>query len=781
MTDRHAPDQPPPPTPARDGESEAYFRTVFESAAIGMGLVDPNGHWLRVNQSFCQIVGRTEAELRDLTFPDITHPDDLATSLAHMRRLLAGEIHSYALEKRYLHRDGRVIWAQLSVSLVRADDGAPLHLIAQIQDITRRKQTEAALRASEARYERSAANAPGLVYQLLQRPDGSVAFPFVSEGARGIMGLTPEEIQRNPAATIDLIHPEDRPAYDATVAAAAATLAPWRWEGRVVLPTGEEKWLQWSSRPERQPDGSILWDGLLIDITARRWAAKRLAASEQRLRSLVDHNIDAVMSVDLEGRLVTANPACETMFGCHAGEMLGQSFARLVAPEHLETTLQHFHRAVHGTPQTYESAGVHKSGRRIEVLASNVPIIVDGQVVGVFGVIKDVTEQRSLQAQLRQAQKMEAVGRLAGGIAHDFNNLLTAILMHSEFLLRDLAEGPGRQDAEVIRQTAERAAGLTRQLLAFSRNQVIQPRLVDLNAVVKETQSMLRRTLDDRIMLEPDLGDIGSVLADPGQLEQVLVNLAVNACDAMPEGGTLTLRTRNVIVDKAFARRNRGLRPGAYVTLAVEDTGVGIPPELQARIFEPFFTTKPMGEGTGLGLATVYGIVKQWGGYTAVESVPGVGTTFTIYLPRRGGTPQPEAREPAGQLPAGTETVLVVEDEAAVRTSIQRILARQGYTVIEARHGADALRVLDEAAGRIDLVLTDLVMPEMGGRELIAEFRARSAGSRILVMSGYDQEAAMRGEALPAGTPFLEKPFTVEGLLRGVRAALDAETRSPLQ
>ncbi len=648
MSDRHAPDQPPPP--ARDGESEAYFRAAFESAAIGMGLVDLSGRWLRVNQSFCRIVGRSEAELRGLTFRDITHPDDLETSLAHVQSLLAGEIDSYTLEKRYLHRDGQAVWVQLSVSLVRAT----LHLIVQVQDITERKRTEAALRASEV----------------------------------------------------------------------------------------------------------------------------RLAASQQRLRSLVDHNVDCVMSVDLAGRLVTANPACETMFGCQPGEMLGQSFAQLVAPEHLEATLEHFRRAVAGTPQTYESGGIHKSGRRIEVLANNVPIIVDGQVVGVFGVVKDVTEQRSLQAQLRQAQKMEAVGRLAGGIAHDFNNLLTAILMHSEFLLGELAEGPGREDAEVVHQTAERAAALTRQLLAFSRKQVIQPRLVDLNAVVRETQSMLRRTLDDRITLEPDLGDIGSVLADPGQLEQVLVNLAVNARDAMPEGGTLTLRTRNVILDEAFVRRNRGLRPGAYVTLAVEDTGVGIPPELQARIFEPFFTTKPVGQGTGLGLATVYGIVKQWGGYTAVESVPGEGATFTIYLPRQeGATPQPEGSEVAERLPTGTETVLVVEDEAAVRSSIRRILTRQGYTVIEARHGADALRVIDEATERIDLVLTDLVMPEMGGRELIAEFRARSTGSRILVMSGYDKEAAMRGEALPAGTPFLEKPFTVDGLLRGVRAALDGEGR----
>jgi two-component system, cell cycle sensor histidine kinase and response regulator CckA len=627
-------------------DDEAHFRNIFESAAVGMALVALDGRWLRVNQSLCEIVGRSESELLGLRFQDITHRDDLEMDLAQVRRLLAGEIRSYNMEKRYIHKTGHVVWILLTASVVPDADGSPLHFIAQIQDIRERKQAEAALRDSE-----------------------------------------------------------------------------------------------------------------------------------ERLRSLVDHNLDAVISMDLQGRLVGLNAAAETLTGYPSAELLGQPFSPYILPEHLELAVEHFRRAVEGTPQSYEVSLLHKSGRRVDVVANNVPIVVEGHVVGVFGVMRDVTEQRALQDQLRQAQKMEAVGRLAGGIAHDFNNLLTAILSNAELVLGELADGPVRHDVELIRQTAERAAALTRQLLAFSRKQVIQPRLVDLNAVVHETDRLLRRSLGEGITLETDLGDIASVLADPGQLEQVLINLAVNARDAMPDGGTLTIRTRDVVVDEMFALRHRGLRPGLYVTFAVEDTGLGMDPQTQARIFEPFFTTKELGRGTGLGLSTVYGIVKQWGGYVSVESALTHGTAFTIYLPRQEGVAEPLEQRVAGRLPGGDETILLVEDEASVRGSIRRILTRQGYSVLEARHGADALQIVDETVGPIALVLTDLMMPEMNGRELIAELQRRPSAPAILAMSGYDEQAAVRGKPLPPETTFLEKPFTVEGLLQAVRTVLDKAAR----
>jgi two-component system cell cycle sensor histidine kinase/response regulator CckA len=482
-----------------------------------------------------------------------------------------------------------------------------------------------------------------------------------------------------------------------------------------------------------------------------------------------------VSVLSAEGVVLYASPAFLRAFGYAPEELAGTpAFERVHPEDHavVQAALADVSRKP-GEQVAVRLRYRNKAGDWCRMEASAWNLLDDPAVRGIVVNARDVTQHEALEAQLQQAQKLEAVGRLAGGVAHDFNNLLTAILSNAELVLGELPDGPARRDVEVIRQAAERAAGLTRQLLAFSRKQVIEPRLVDLNVVARQTKQMLRRTLRESVTLEPDLGEIGSVLADPGQLEQVLVNLAVNASDAMPEGGTLTVRTRDVVVDQPLAHRYKGLRIGKYVTLAVEDTGIGMDAATQARIFEPFFTTKEVGKGTGLGLSTVYGIVKQWGGYIAVESAPGAGATFTVYLPRHEGQATAESTAEA-RLPTGTETVLVVEDETAVRNSIRRILTRQGYMVLEARHGTDALRVFDAAQRRVDLVVTDLMMPEMGGRQLMAELGARPAAPRILVISGYDEQVTLKGERLPAGTRFLEKPFTVPGLLQSVRAALDA-------
>jgi CheY-like chemotaxis protein len=375
---------------------------------------------------------------------------------------------------------------------------------------------------------------------------------------------------------------------------------------------------------------------------------------------------------------------------------------------------------------------------------------------------------------------MEAVGQLAGGIAHDFNNLLTGILSYSELMLQELRPGdPLRGDLEQIRHAGQRAAGLTRQLLAFSRRQVLQPRVLSLNATVTELDAMLHRLLGADVVFETELDPgLWYVLADPGQLEQVLVNLVVNARDAMPNGGTLTIATANRQLDATDETRGNGVRPGGYVTLSVRDTGVGMDVPTQARIFDPFFTTKEAGKGTGLGLSTVYGIVEQSGGHIAVESAPGQGATVTIFLPRH--EPSPGAAAP-GQpdrrgLPTGNETLLLVEDEAAVRSSARRLLERHGYEVVEARHGRDALRILDEGGRRIDLVITDLVMPEMGGREMVERVRAHYPAMKVLFMSGYSERAVTSDGSMPPGTGFVEKPFTVEQLIRRTREILDGQS-----
>ncbi len=414
-------------------------------------------------------------------------------------------------------------------------------------------------------------------------------------------------------------------------------------------------------------------------------------------------------------------------------------------------------------------------------IASVFPVERGAPASGAIGlVIVDTTERRALEGQLLQAQKMEAVGRLAGGIAHDFNNMLTAVMSYSDLLLQDLAlSDPRREDVAEIASAARRAASLTRQLLAFSRQQILQPWPLDLNLTVTEIEKMLGRLIGADVELVTRLElPLGIVKADPGQIEQVLMNLAVNARDAMVNGGRLTIETANIHLDEHYARSHPGTKPGAYVAMSVSDTGSGMTPEVRMRIFEPFFTTKDRGKGTGLGLSTVYGIVKQSGGHITVHSEPGHGTTFRIYLPRVDGAVPVMA--PAGRaVPAyrGSGVILVVEDDAAVRTVVSRILRTSGYVVLEASNGAEALRISDDSATALDLVITDIVMPEMGGREFARRLREQRPGTRLLFMSGYAEYDATDKPLPPDDAPFIEKPFTMEALGNKVREVL--EPRSP--
>jgi nitrogen-specific signal transduction histidine kinase/CheY-like chemotaxis protein len=393
----------------------------------------------------------------------------------------------------------------------------------------------------------------------------------------------------------------------------------------------------------------------------------------------------------------------------------------------------------------------------------------------------DVTERKRLEEQYRQAQKLEAVGRLAGGVAHDFNNLLTVSNGYADLLPAHVrGDDEAREAVEEIRRAGERASSLTRQLLTFSRNQVLQPRLLDLNAIIAVTGKMLRRLLGEDIALAVTLDPaLGRVRADPGHLEQVLLNLCVNARDAMPRGGKLTIETRNVELDDAFARAHLEVRPGPYVLLAVSDTGVGMTAEVKAHIFEPFFTTKGLGKGTGLGLATVYGILQQSGGAIGVYSEAGRGTTFKVYLPRADGSgPEEGDRPEAAATPRGNETVLVAEDEGPVRVLVGEVLRAYGYGVLEANDGAEAIRVAEGNAGPIDLLVTDVVMPGMSGRAL-AQHLALRPSLKVLYVSGYTDDAVVRHGVLEAETAFLQKPFRPDDLARKVRAVLDAPRTAP--
>jgi two-component system, cell cycle sensor histidine kinase and response regulator CckA len=504
-----------------------------------------------------------------------------------------------------------------------------------------------------------------------------------------------------------------------------------------------------------------------------------LARREELFRLISENAADMIAVVDADGNRLYNSPAYERILGYTAEELQSTSSLEQIHPDDLHLVEEAAKEArAGGVGRTIQYRMRHKDGSW-HVLESGASAVLNpqGQVEKLVIVNRDVTSRRSLEEQFRQAQKMEAVGRLSGGVAHDFNNLLGVIIGYAEFLQERLEpENVLRGSADEILKAGKRAASLTRQLLAFSRQQVLEPKVIDLNAVVFDTEKLLRRLIGEDIELSTPLApDLGRVKADQGQLEQVIMNLAVNARDAMPQGGKLTIATENMVMDDAFVRRYPyPVQPGPYVCLTVTDSGIGMDAETKARAFEPFFTTKEKGKGTGLGLSTVYGVVKQSGGYIDIYSSPGAGTTFKIYLPKVDEAIRAEEVPVAGDRSfTGRETILVAEDEASLRKLTRTTLELCGYKVLEAKDGAEALEMSDAHDGAIDLLLTDIVMPGIGGRALAQELSRRRPDIRWVYMSGYTGQGIGAQESFEPGSHFLPKPFTRETLTRKVREALD--------
>jgi two-component system cell cycle sensor histidine kinase/response regulator CckA len=551
------------------------------------------------------------------------------------------------------------------------------------------------------------------------------------------------------------------------------------WEGWMVRRDGSRLRVRETGRAVRPaPDAPAV---LLAceDVTERDRAEAERRASEARFRALVEHGLDLIAILDERGMHRYASPSYEMVLGYLPQEMVGTNAFDFVHPDDAATLQSVLAPDQLGQgPKHVPPVRIrHRDGSWRAITGTVTDMRREPAVGGIVANGRDVTEQIQLEAQLRQAQKMDAVGRLAGGVAHDFNNLLTVISGYSDFILA--ASPPGderRADAEEIRRAADRAAQLTQQLLAFSRKQVLHPQVLDLNAVVGDASRMLRRLIGEDIRLELHLApDAGAVRIDAGQLQQVLMNLAVNARDAMPLGGRLTIATAPVGVAREEPALPEPLPPGEYVRLAVTDTGAGMTPEVQARAFEPFFTTKEMGKGTGLGLSTVYGVVTQSRGRLRVDSAPGRGTTLEIFLPRteRSDVAAPPAAAAAEE--GGTEIILLVEDDAMLRRLSEAALGRAGYRVLAAADAAEALRLAREHAGSIDLVVTDVVMPGMPGPELVARLEATRPELRVLYVSGYTEHAALHAGVSERSVSFLAKPFGVEALTRRVRELLDAE------
>ncbi len=528
----------------------------------------------------------------------------------------------------------------------------------------------------------------------------------------------------------------------------------------------------------------VLFLVLVLLVTAQKSAMNRLREQGAWLRVTLSSIADGVIATGLNGEVNFINPTAAAMTGCTAPQVAGSPIDKVFqivnkeSNEVLETPTLRVIREGATIETRSDVILISRDETRRPIDYRAAPIVDDaGKMTGAVLIFRDLTERARLQDQLRQSQKMEAIGRLAGGIAHDFNNLLTVILGYCSLASnRPGIIGDLREDLKEITQAGERASVLVGQLLAFSRKQVLQLRVLDLNEVIIGTRQMLRRVIGEDIVLSSNTRPgLGHVLADAGQIEQIILNLAVNARDAMPKGGRITIETENVELDNGYARTHSEVVPGRHVLLAVSDTGLGMDAETQAHIFEPFFTTKEIGKGTGLGLSTVYGIVKQSGGHIWLYSEPGKGTTFKVYFPR--------VDEPIGsnkQVPApveslhGTETVLLAEDEATVRELTGSILERFGYNVLVAASGPEAILAARQA-DNIALLITDVVMPQMSGRELAAALASDAPHMRILYLSGYTENAIVHHGVLDEGVAFLPKPFTPEGLARKVREVLDSK------
>jgi PAS domain S-box-containing protein len=618
------------------------------------------------------------------------------------------------------------------------------------------------LRRSEERFRLLVENlSDGII--LLAR-DGTLL--YASRSTTDILGYTADRLVGH--RFFDLIHPEDRPtAMRIFSESLARPGTPLPSENR--FQTGDGAWRHIEALTVNRLDESAVRAVVttIRDVTARKESEKGLHQRERQFRALFDSALDAMVLVGDDRAFLDANPAAYQLFGMSRERLLAQVIDRFCPPE-FPVAERWTEFVMAGEFKGDFSLVIDPRTRRDVELSARAHVLPGRHLL----VLRDMTERNELEARLRQAAKMEAVGRLAGGIAHDFNNLLTAILGCCELLSLELKERPDTwEDLEEIRGAATRAGALTQQLLAFSRRQLLSPRVLDLNSEVEHTRRMLSRLIGEDIALTTRLDpELGQIRADPSQLEQILLNLAINARDAMPDGGTLVIETGNAEPPGEWKNP-----PDRCVMLGVRDNGTGMDDTVRSRIFEPFFTTKEMGKGTGLGLATVYGIVKQSGGYITVESAPGQGATFRIYFPRIEGLADQPRRQPrlAPARPVNA-TILLVEDEVAVRRLASKLLRQQGYTVVEAANGLEALRLASGQKLPIHLLLTDVVMPGMSGPELALHLSREQAAMKVIYMSGYADEALGNHGVLADGMEFLQKPFTPHDLAVRVRESLQS-------
>ena len=875
-------------------ESEERFRHAFENANDGVCLVDLNGNLMKVNSRMSEIFGYSREELEGITVNDIAYPEDQDVSPEFIRRSMSGEIENSIFEKRYFHKQGRLIWGQVSSSIVRDAEGNPLYFISHVQDITRRKQAEEGLRESDERYKALFDRSLDCVY--IHDLEGN--FLDGNPAALDLLGYTKEDIsslnfgsllpqdqllnalqavkdieekgyQKNlieykvrrkdgeyviVESTGSLLYRDNKPyaiqgiARDITErkqAEEALRLSEDKYRnifnnaqvGLFQTRISDGKVLECNDRFARiygydnrekcieefvvadhyvdpgtrermlalldengaisnfearffRVDDSIVWvrftariypekgclEGICIDITEEKKAEAALRESEEKYRLLVETANDAIFIAQDEV-VKFPNPKTIELSGYSSDELNRIPFKNLIHDEDRKMVLERYQRRLRGErpPSTYSFRIVNKSGEEIWVQLNAALITWEGRPATI-NLLRDITEFKRLELKLQQAQKMEAVGTLAGGIAHDFNNLLQAINGYTQILLMNRKENdPGHRELKAIEDAVERAAQLVLQLLTFSRKVETKRRPIDINHEIKEVRNLLQRTIPRMIDIELHLAeDLRAVNADSGQLQQILMNLGTNARDAMPEGGRLVIETENITLDGEDSWTNLEVNPGEYVLLTVSDTGQGIDKETVENIFDPFFTTKEIGKGTGLGLASAYGIIKSHGGHITCYSEAGRGTTFKIYLPVAESMAEISApKTMAASLKPGHENILVVDDEEWIRDIATEMLEHYGYNVFSAHSGEEALNVYNRQGDEIDLVILDLGMPGMGGHKCLKELLNLDPDLKVIIASGYSPDGEMKEVLASGASSFVAKPYQMTDLLKAVRQTLD--------